>query len=150
MTQNSEQRMRQLGVKPTAMRLLVFRELERSARPLSLKELEERMLTADRSTIFRTLTLFLQHHLIHGIEDGSGALRYELCTSDIHHAHSDQHGHFYCERCQRTFCLHDIPVPQVTLPAGFLPMAISLMIKGICPECQREGAPLCPPRGGGQ
>ena len=96
------------------------------------------MPNAERSTIFRTLTLFLEHHLIHGIEDGSGALRYELCTSNDHHAHDDQHGHFYCERCQRTFCLHDIRVPQVPLPEGFLPHAISLMIKGICPECQTE------------
>ena len=73
-----------MGVKPTAMRLLVYRELERSQRPLSLKEMEERMPNAERSTIFRTLTLFLEHHLIHGIEDGSGALRYELCTSNDH------------------------------------------------------------------
>ena len=63
-------------MKPTAMRLLVYRELERSIRPLSLKELEEKMPTAERSTIFRTLSIFLQHHLIHAIEDGSGALRY--------------------------------------------------------------------------
>ena len=139
MTRDSEQRMEQRGVKPTAMRLLVYRELERSMRPLSLKEMEERMPTAERSTIFRTLTLFLQHHLIHGIEDGSGALRYELCTSDGSHTHSDQHGHFYCERCQRTFCLHDIPVPQVALPHGFQATAISLMIKGICPECASRG-----------
>ena len=134
MSHESEQRMEQMGVKPTAMRLLVYRELERSQRPLSLKEMEERMPNAERSTIFRTLTLFLEHHLIHGIEDGSGALRYELCTSNDHHAHDDQHGHFYCELCQRTFCLHDIRVPQVPLPEGFLPHAISLMIKGICPE----------------
>ena len=43
MSHESEQRMEQMGVKPTAMRLLVYRELERSQRPLSLKEMEERM-----------------------------------------------------------------------------------------------------------
>lgn len=137
MDRELELRMIRQGVKPTAMRLLVYRELERSARPLSLKELEERMPTADRSTIFRTLTLFLQHHLIHGIEDGSGALRYEMCTSENPCAHDDQHGHFYCEQCQRTFCLHGLPVPRVTLPEGFLVTAANLMIKGICPECRR-------------
>lgn len=133
-----EQRMEQQGIKPTAMRLLVYKELERSARPLSLKELEERMETAERSTIFRTLSLFLQHHLIHGIEDGSGALRYEMCTSSNHHIHDDQHGHFYCECCQRTFCLHGIPVPHVSMPEGFIAIAVNLMIKGICPECQKN------------
>ena len=136
MNQDTEQRMEQRGVKPTAMRLLVYRELERSIRPLSLKELEEKMPTAERSTIFRTLSIFLQHHLIHAIEDGSGALRYELCTSENHHEHDDQHGHFYCEEGQRTYSLHDIPAPQVSLPPGFVSTSISLMIKGICPACQ--------------
>ena len=66
------------GVKPTAMRLLVYRELCKADRPLSLKDMEERMVTADRSTIFRALTLLLGHHLVHGLEDGSGALKGEM------------------------------------------------------------------------
>ena len=138
MTQEPEHRMEHHGVKPTAMRLLVYHELERSARPFSLKELEERMPSAERSTIFRTLSVFLKHHLIHGIEDGSGALRYELCTCDSHHTHDDQHGHFYCECCHRTLCLREIPVPQVTLPAGFESTSTSLIIKGVCSECRRK------------
>ena len=83
------------GVKPTAMRLLVYRELDRARRPLSLRELEERMVTAERSTIFRTLTLLLQHHLVHGIEDGSGALKYEVCHGHEECTLEDQHTHFY-------------------------------------------------------
>ena len=78
---NFEDRLASRGVKPTAMRLLVYRELDSARRPLSLRELEERMVTAERSTIFRTLTLFLDHHIVHGIEDGSGTLLYELCRS---------------------------------------------------------------------
>ena len=73
-----EHRLEHRGVKLTAMRLLVYQELEQAHRPLSLRELEDRMQTAERSTIFRTLTLLLQHHLIHAIEDGSGSLRYEV------------------------------------------------------------------------
>jgi len=125
------------GVKPTAMRLLVFQELEKAVRPLSLKELEERMVTAERSTIFRALTLLLQHHLIHGIEDGSGSLRYEICHGHEECTLEDQHTHFFCEQCQRTFCLHDTPIPQVELPEGFCANTINYMIKGICPECAK-------------
>ena len=123
------------GVKLTAMRLLVFEELERARRPLSLHELEERMPTAERSTIFRTLSLLLSHHLVHPIEDGSGSLRYEVCQSPDHHEFDDQHTHFYCERCQRTFCLRDSKVPSVSLPEGFVALTTNYMIKGICPSC---------------
>lgn len=137
MNQDIITHMEQRGVKPTAMRLLVFQELAKAVRPLSLKELEERMVTADRSTIFRTLTLLLQHHLVHGIEDGSGSLRYEVCHGHHECTLEDQHSHFYCERCHRTFCFHDTPVPVIALPDGFEATAINYMIKGICPECRK-------------
>ncbi|MBQ7181966.1 MAG: transcriptional repressor [Bacteroidaceae bacterium] len=125
------------GIKPTAMRLLVCRELERARHPLSLRDLEERMVTAERSTIFRALTLLHEHRLIHAIEDGSGAMKYELCHSEgAGTTDEDQHPHFYCEQCRRTYCLHDAPLPQVPLPPGFHAVAANLLIKGICAECR--------------
>lgn len=130
-----EEHLEHHGVKPTAMRLLVMRELMHALRPLSLRELEDRMPTAERSTIFRTLTLLLDHHLVHSIEDGSGALRYEACESDDHHTHDDQHTHFYCEQCHRTFCFRETKIPQVTLPDGFQMSSINYMLKGLCPDC---------------
>lgn len=126
------------GVKPTAMRLLVYRALRKARHPLSLRDLEEHLVTADRSTIFRTLTLLLQHQLIHGIEDGSGALKYEICQGHDECTLQDQHSHFYCEQCHRTFCLPDIPIPIVSLPQGFTASSINYMIKGTCPQCQEE------------
>lgn len=133
---NVEEALRARGVKPTAMRILVCRELDKAERPLSLKDMEERMVTAERSTIFRTLTLLLQHHMVHGIEDGSGALKYEICRGGGRCTPADRHTHFHCERCQRTFCLHGVPVPEVELPEGFLAQGVNYMIKGICPECR--------------
>ncbi len=130
-----EERLEHRGVKLTAMRLLVYVELEKARRPLSLRELEDRMPTAERSTIFRALTLLLQHHLVHDIEDGSGSLRYEICTSDDHHEHDDRHIHFYCEHCHRTYCLHNTRIPQVDLPEGFQMTSINYMVKGLCPTC---------------
>lgn len=130
-----EERLEHRGVKLTAMRLLVYEELEKAHRPLSLRELEDRMPTAERSTIFRALTLLLQHHLVHDIEDGSGSLRYEICTSDDHHEHDDRHIHFYCEHCHRTYCLHNTRIPQVDLPEGFQMTSINYMVKGLCPTC---------------
>ena len=133
---SAEERFEHRGVKPTAMRLLVYKELERARRPLSLRELEERMTTAERSTIFRALTLLRDHHLVHDIEDGSGAVRYEICESDDHHHHDDQHIHFYCERCHRTFCFRNTRIPQVALPQGFRMTSVNYMVKGLCPDCE--------------
>ena len=132
-----EQRLEHRGVKLTAMRLLVYQELEHARRPLSLRELEDKMPTAERSTIFRTLTLLLQHHLIHAIEDGSGSLRYEVCQGDDDCTLDDQHIHFYCEHCHRTYCFHDTKIPQVSLPEGFQFSSINYMVKGLCPNCNK-------------
>ena len=133
--QEIEQHLEHRGVKLTAMRLLVYEELERSVRPLSLRELEERMQTAERSTIFRTLTLLLEHHLIHAIEDGSGSLRYEVCKGHDECTPDDQHIHFYCEQCHRTFCFREKKIPRAILPEGFHINSINYMVKGLCPNC---------------
>ena len=130
-----EQRLTHRGVKLTAMRLLVYEQLEQARQPLSLRELEDRMQTADRSTIFRTLALLQQHHLVHSIEDGSGVLKYEVCHGHDECTIDDQHTPFYCQRCHRTFCFHETRIPQVDLPEGFQMYSINYMVKGLCPNC---------------
>ena len=123
-------------IKPTANRIVVTRTLAAAERPMSLSELEYKILSIDKSGIFRTLTLFREHHLVHVLEDGGDGVRYELCYShDGHHEDDDQHVHFYCERCHRTFCLADTPIPTVTLPEGYESQSINYMVKGLCPDC---------------
>ena len=51
-------------VKPTANRLIVLRTLDAAGRPMSLSELEYKILTIDKSGIFRTLSLFREQHLV--------------------------------------------------------------------------------------
>ena len=46
------------GVRPTPNRVLVWRQLNASWRPMSLIELEEQLQSLDRSSLFRTITLF--------------------------------------------------------------------------------------------
>jgi len=89
----------------------------------------------DKSSIFRSLSLFSEHELVHAIDDGSGSLKYELCTGENHSVH-DMHPHFHCEVCGRTYCLRDIDVPQPCLPDGFTAHAVNYVIKGECPGCK--------------
>jgi len=123
-------------IKPTANRIVVAKTLAAAERPMSLSELEYKILSIDKSGVFRALTLFRERHLVHVIEDGGDGVRYELCHShDSHAKDDDQHVHFYCERCHRTFCLHDTPIPAVQLPHGYHLASINYMAKGLCPEC---------------
>ena len=70
------------GIKPTAMRLLILRAMLDTNRAVSQHDLEETLQTVDKSTIFRTVMLFMEHHLVHAVDDGSGALKYAVCSDD--------------------------------------------------------------------
>ena len=126
------------GIKPTANRILVLKTLASEHHPPSLSSLEHKMLTMDKSSIFRVLTLFLEHDVVHAFEDGRGILNYELCEEEGKCDHHDGHIHFYCEDCQRSFCMEDIHIPSFELPEGFYPHSISFVIKGECPECRKK------------
>ena len=125
----------QHGVKLTANRLLIAQALEEAGRPLSMTELEDRLETIDKSNVFRALTAFRDAHLVHVLEDTGDGVRYELCLSHHDDEDDDVHVHFYCIKCHRTFCLHEVPVPPVTVPEGYEPESVSYLVKGICPEC---------------
>ena len=56
------------GVRPTANRIVVAKALASSIQPQSLAELERKISTIDKSNVFRALTLFKEHHLVHAIE----------------------------------------------------------------------------------
>ena len=128
----------QKGVKPTANRILVLKALKESAHPMCLADLENELITMDKSSIFRVLTLFQEHEIVHTFEDGRGILHYELCTSTTVCNLSDAHIHFYCESCGKSFCMDDIPLPEFELKPGFTMRSVSFVIKGECPECGRK------------
>ena len=122
-------------IKPTAIRILVLQALLQSDRAVSLLDLENSMDRMDKSSLFRTITLFLSHRLIHSIDDGTGSLKYATCGDNCSCAVEDLHTHFNCELCHKTFCLDTIPTPVVELPKGFTLKSINYVLKGLCPDC---------------
>lgn len=137
-SQDIIQQLEAKGIKPTANRILVLKTLSSSSMPLSLSNIEKLLVSMDKSSIFRVLTLFLEHDVVHAFEDGRGILNYELCEEDGKCDHHDGHIHFYCESCQRSFCMSEIHIPSFELPEGFLPHSISFVINGECPECKKK------------
>lgn len=122
------------SIRPTPNRIIVADTLSHSFGPMSLMELEAEIGSIDKSNVFRALTLFREKHLVHALESADG-VRYELC-----HSHGpedeDAHVHFECEKCGKTYCLEEIPIPKVVIPSGYAASSVNYIIKGICPKCK--------------
>ena len=127
------------GIRPTAVRILVYKTIEEFNAPFTLDDLENKLVTMDRSSIFRTLRLFADsnHHVIHEVNDGSGFCKY-CCCHCVDNEHIHHHLHFTCLKCGKTFCIEDIEIPHFKLPEGFLMTDIECVAKGICPKCSRN------------
>ncbi|MCF0210097.1 MAG: transcriptional repressor [Bacteroidales bacterium] len=123
-------------IKPTAVRIVVWNEIAKNNTPFSLKDVEQSLPYMDRSSIFRSLKLFTEKHLLHEIDDGSGFVKYCVCHCDssLHLGHP----HFTCVECGKTFCLSETTIPLVTLPQDYKPAEVEYIIKGYCPACARK------------
>lgn len=129
------------GIRPTAVRLLIYRTMAAHANTFSLQDLETELDTVDKSTIFRTLTLFAGQHLLHETEDGSGKKKYCVCHNDHACTPGEMHVHFLCERCGTTYCLDHTLIPPVALPEGFSAREADYVVKGLCAACSGQRMP---------
>ncbi len=153
-------------IRPTAVRILVWKEIITLDFAFALSDLEGVLPTVDRSTIFRALTLFVEKHLLHTIDDGSGQQKYCICHQYEHHmghchcsegeqGHDEdqghrhheheacQHVHLSCTKCGRTFCLRNQKIPPVQIPEGFQVQHTQYIIQGICPRCAHKSSGDC-------
>lgn len=132
-----EKKLLNRDIKPTAVRLLILRAMTGFEKAFSLTDLETRLETVNKSTIFRTLALFQEQLLIHGIDDGTGSIKYSLCRDDCMCRPGESHVHFNCNRCKNTFCLENIAIPAIELPERFFGESVNFVIKGHCDRCSR-------------
>ena len=122
-------------IKPTAVRSLVWQVASEQTETFSLADMERWLPQTERSSIFRALRLFSEHHLLHEIDDGSGTQKYCVCRCEGHH--HINHVHFYCTSCGRTYCLEDYLIPVVDMPKGFRMDDAEYIVKGICAQCMQ-------------
>lgn len=134
-TTPEEDLLQQYNIRPTAMRLLVYTYIKDLKFGFSLSQIENHFDRSERTTLYRTIKLFEEKRLVHNIQDGTGVPKYALCPKACKGEHTDMHLHFLCKTCQKTYCLTDHQIPAITLPEGFLPEDINLIVKGICDQC---------------
>ena len=134
--QNAHKILEQKAVRITPMRQLLLEYFLQHEGTFGLIELENAFPKSDRITIYRTLKTFEEKGIIHGINNGTGEVKYALCDehcTPIHHI--DQHPHFQCEQCKQISCIDSLVIPKMELPKGYIQKEISMMIKGICLDC---------------
>lgn len=133
-----EQKLLDRNIKPTSVRLLLFKTMTEFNKTFSLTDLETELETVNKSTIFRTLTLFHENLLIHSIDDGSGSMKYSICAVSCMCTIGELHVHFNCNRCHNTYCLESISIPPIQLPEKFLLESVNFVMKGICEKCSKS------------
>ena len=91
----------------------------------------------DRVTVYRTLQTFVEKGIIHQIPTTDNSILYALCKHNCQQGeHHDNHVHFICNNCDKTFCLDDVTVPAVKLPKGFVPEQAAMVVTGVCGDCK--------------
>lgn len=134
-TQELEEQLLSKNVKPTAVRLLVMKYFDNKSDATSLKELENHFDYSDMTTLYRTLKTFVEHKILHTIDDGTGVMKYAKCVEDCVCEPQDLHYHFHCLNCKRTICLSEQSIPKVQLPQNFSMSEANMVVKGVCSNC---------------
>lgn len=125
------------GIRVTAVRLLVWRTIrEQISNAFSLSDVQDRLYTVDKSTLFRALTLFAESGLLHLIDDGSGMQKYCVCHCP-NHDHLHGHVHMACTVCHKTWCIEDVKIPAVPTPSDFTVTETEYIVKGVCAKCRK-------------
>ncbi|TQI71992.1 Fur family ferric uptake transcriptional regulator [Gramella sp. Hel_I_59] len=131
----AETTLRNNGIRPTKMRLFIYKYLKRKFYAVTLREIETAFVkksehTRDRTTIYRSIKLFQKKGIIHQIDDGTAIAKYAFSVKNS----LDLHLHLHCMNCNKTFCLPN-KVPQENLPDKYEITEVNLVLKGACANC---------------
>ena len=133
----------QKGLRLTTPRRAVFEALHKSSRPLMIKDLIQACASTDRTSIYRTLGLFIELGIAEIVPLG-WKQRYELTGPFKPHHH-----HLYCLNCGALIDVHSQKLEQlvaaITHEYGFLPAEHKFEVSGFCRACQGI-APLQHPK----
>ena len=125
------------GIRPTKMRLFIYKYIKRKFYAVTLREIESAFIkksehTGDRTTIYRNVKLLQKKGIIHQIDDGTAVAKYAYSGKNS----LDLHLHLHCMNCSKTFCLPN-RVPQENLPDKYEITDVNLVLKGECVKCQQ-------------
>jgi len=155
----AENMLRNSSVRATEAGIKVLAVLLDNRCALSHQEVQDKLQSMDRVTLYRALDCLTDAGLTHKIAGDDRVFRYSTGGEHADHPVSGgiqhQHGHFKCTRCARVFCLdeeHGYQGTEAALPPlkeqlratlqntqgrGFQSHDIELTIKGWCADCAK-------------
>lgn len=124
-------------IRETSFRVEVLDILLDAGKPISIEQLEDRLVKFDRITLYRTIKTFVDKGLIHEILIQGESKKIALCSDDCKeesHTHHLEHIHFFCETCKETYCIEEVEVPIINIPNHEV-HSFEIQAKGICKNC---------------
>lgn len=129
-------KLRAEGIRCTQQRVNILDLLLNQERPLTAKEIHQRLKEAEielrLSTIYRTLNLLEENEFIKKLNITSKESKFELLTGPHHH-------HLICLNCNELVPL-DCPLQEyeekLSRETGYQVEDHSIKFYGVCPNCQ--------------
>lgn len=90
----------------------------------------------DRTTVFRTLNLFVKKNIIYKVPVTDGTNRYLLQPPCHYNSPASlMHFSFVCAQCGKATIIPKEPEVKISLPRGFKKTNIEIVINGLCKAC---------------
>lgn len=133
------QRLRSKSLKMTPQRQGVLAVLQRERRPLTIREIHERLDTpGDLATVYRTMHVLEGAQLVSRCDFRDGVARYEVSCAcgELHHYH------VICRTCGKVVGVEtefsNMMLEDICAQSRYAHLSIHVEFFGICPACQKE------------
>jgi Fur family ferric uptake transcriptional regulator len=132
------QRLRDKSRKITGPRESILKILRRKRQPLSAREVFEALPAGecDLATVYRSLHLLEDMHMVKRFDLGSGGAKFELLSE----GDDGHHHHLVCTRCSGVVeidgCFPAELEQTIAHQSGFTSVTHRLEFFGLCPRCQ--------------
>lgn len=127
-------RLEEAGYRSGAARREVVELLAAEACAVTALEIDRRLDSVGRASVYRTLDQLERLHLVHRVEIGGDAAGYERVDPSQHHHH------LVCEECGRLSPFADPSLERaieaVSRAAEFEISAHDVVLRGRCPDCK--------------
>ena len=129
-------RLNEAGFRSGAARRQVIELLEREDCALTALEIDRRLPSVGRASVYRTLEQLEQLHLVHRVDVGGEGVAFERNDPGGHHHH------MVCERCGKLIPFSDPALERaiegIGKRANFEITAHDVLLRGRCPDCREE------------
>ncbi|HWJ43498.1 MAG TPA: Fur family transcriptional regulator [Solirubrobacterales bacterium] len=130
-------RFNEAGFRAGAARRQVIELLEGEHCAVTALEIDRRLPSVGRASVYRTLERLEQLDLVHRVDVGGEVVAYERNDPAEHHHH------IVCIRCGRLRPFEDGRLERAIHAAGeeadFEIVSHDVLLRGVCPDCQGKG-----------